>query len=121
MPLIVDSINETLRRLIKDKFEPRLKTALENCRNQLAAGGPAATAALQCWFGDNTADFRKEVKEKIAKMKMHLNATNIPCQMGLSLAANNNAEATHVTTGLLQTGGMSTYQAVSITQAHGRV
>ncbi len=119
MPLNIDSVSDVLLSQQIKALEKSLLATLNKCRDEVDAG--RAATQLNRWFGDSDLAFSRSVKAKIAKMKMQLNCTNIPCQRGLNLDALNNAEATHLPDGMTGGGGVSTLDAVHIMQAHGRI
>jgi hypothetical protein len=90
-------------------YEKEILATLQKCRDKVAAG--TATDALNRWFGDSSTVFSRNVKEKVAKMRSHLLNTNILCQMGVNLAADNNAQANHFTVGFV---GVNSLEAVNL-------
>ncbi len=113
MPLNTGSLPPTLSYPVK-AIEQNLLTAMGNCRDSLARYDGATTAALARWFGDNSPPFAKIMKEKIAKMRSVLNAQSIECTTTmLGGNQNENASATHFTTGIF--GGASSSRVGKMT------
>lgn len=104
MPLMTGSLPPNLVTAVKGHEKEMLKT-LQNCRDALAGNGAGANTILQRWFGDSSAAFRKDMKEKVAKMRSVLNARDIECKTDiLGGSATNNAESYSYTSGLFEKG-----------------
>lgn len=78
-------------------FQSEILSTLQLCRDSVAGG--RANTQLTRWFGDNSANFSRSVKEKTAKMRSHLLNTHIKCVSGKGLAVDNNAQANHFSVG----------------------
>ncbi len=107
MPFDTSTLGVKEKEIVKG-FEKELLAVLQKCRDGVAAG--RAGTALDRWFGDHADAFAKEVKVKVAKLRSHLNSTNIKCELGKGLSADNNAQANHFTAGFI---GVSSLLAVT--------
>lgn len=61
-------------------LQAQMLSTMEKCRDKLTSGGGSVDTALTLWFGDNSSQFRKTMKERVARMRGVLNARNIPCK-----------------------------------------